>query len=224
MEVLNTQDGSSTILSSAYNVTYHSRFGAIQESKHVFIQNGLLPLLHTSSEKIKILEIGFGTGLNFLLTHLLTFPKSLNLSYTALDIVPLSEELVRKINYVFQLKLNPTYLNFFQSVHTLSWGNWHQLDQFTELKKEPIDLIAYQPPTCNFNLVYFDAFAPSAQPELWEADVLEKIYHSLEPAGTLVTYCAKGTVKRIFKELGGQVEALAGPPGKREMIRVIKTN
>lgn len=222
MEVLETQDGSSTILSSDFNVTYHSRFGAIQESEHVFINNGLLPLIQTSNEKIRIFEVGFGTGLNLLLTHLVTSQKSLSLNYTTLDIVPLDNTIVDQINYVSQLKIGAYYHNFFNKIHELSWGSLHQLDQLTELKKELIDLIDYQPPTEYFNLIYFDAFAPTAQPELWEENVLEKIYQSMSVGGILVTYCAKGSVKRIFKNLGGQVESLAGPPGKREMIRVIK--
>jgi len=222
MEVLNTQDGSSTILSDQYNVTYHSRFGAIQESQHVFIQNGLQHVLQSALDEIKILEIGFGTGLNFLLTHIITSTKSFPLKYTTLDLVPLSEDLIHKINYISQLNLNDEYYDFFQSIHTLPWSEWHQLDSYTHLKKELMDLIDYQPPNNQFNLIYFDAFAPSSQPELWETNILEKIYHSLISNGIIVTYCAKGSVKRIFKNLGGLVESLPGPPGKREMIRIVK--
>ncbi len=222
MEVLKTQDGSSTILSNKYNVTYHSRFGAIQESQHVFIQNGLLPVLQSQLDQIKILEIGFGTGLNFLLTHLVTFPKTFQLKYTALDLVPLKKDIIHQINYISQLNLNVEYEDFFYSIHSLPWSEWHQLDQYTHLKKELIDLVNYQPTCNNFNVIYFDAFAPSAQPELWETNVLEKIYHSLVSNGILVTYCAKGSVKRTFKNLGGLVESLPGPPGKREMIRITK--
>lgn len=223
MKVLETQDGSSTILSSAFNVTYHSRFGAIQESQHVFIQNGLLPVIQRSPSKVKILEVGFGTGLNLLLTHLITRPKCLPLIYTTLDLLPLKNELLQQINYVSQLKLNNNYKLFFRAIHEFSWDYWHQVDEFTELKKQLINLIDYQPPSQHFNLIYFDAFAPTAQPELWEPEILERIFESLEPEGILVTYCAKGSVKRIFKRLGGQVESIPGPPGKREMIRVIKS-
>jgi tRNA U34 5-methylaminomethyl-2-thiouridine-forming methyltransferase MnmC len=222
MQVLNTQDGSSTIFSPTFNVTYHSKFGAIQESKHVFIQNGLLPIILSPNKSIKILEVGFGTGLNFLLSHLSTYPKALTLNYTAIDTVPLDKELVNQINYVQQLNLDIHYHEFFHDMHDLSWGERHQIDPFTRLHKLPTDLIQYQPPLSSFNLVYFDAFAPTAQPELWESEILEKIYNALTPKGIFVTYCAKGSVKRIFKKLGGQVESLTGPPGKREMVRVIK--
>lgn len=217
--IFETQDGSHSIMSEEYGVSYHSRYGAVQESRHVFIEAGLHYKSLTNKD-ISILEFGFGSGLNALLTLLEAAKHKLNIQYTALEAYPISLEEAQTLNY-------PTLLNaehaapLFLQMHTCQWGDTIQVSPGFEFKKElrQFENIDYKD---QFDLIYFDAFAPNAQPELWEKPVLEKAYNALKTNGIFVTYCAKGSVKRTLKELGFTLEAIPGPPGKREMTRCIK--
>lgn len=218
-QIIETQDGSHSILSHKYGVSYHSKYGAITESRHVFIEAGLYPKLLTA-HKINVLEIGFGTGLNAFLTYLEAEKKQLELYYEGIEAYPLSPDQYRQLNYAELLNV-PERKSDFLKLHQVAWEEDVYLNDHFTIRKtrkffEEIDKKEA------FDVIYFDAFAPSAQPELWEEAVLAKMYDALRPEGVLVTYCAKGVVKRRLKGLGFTVESLPGPPGKREMTRAIK--
>lgn len=214
-----TQDGSHSIFSEQFGVSYHSKYGAIQETQHVFIDAGLRPKALVQKE-IAILDIGFGTGLNAFMTLLESIKSDLHISYIAYEAFPISKEQVDLLNYP-QLLKDPASATHFSLLHDQEWDRVLQLhDNFTFTKH----LASFQEIDFKetFDLIYFDAFAPSAQPELWETALLKKMYKALKTNGILVTYCAKGQVKRNLKEVGFKVEKLKGPPGKREMTRAVK--
>ncbi len=218
-EIFVTQDGSHSLQSGKYGVSYHSRYGAVQESRHVFLEAGLFPLFIAQPEKLSILELGLGTGLNALLTLLEAERREVPVEYTALEAYPLTSEQAGRLNYPETLQLDSP--DVFKQIHNCKWGEANRLTPnytFTKLEMRFEDM-AFEP---FFDLVYFDAFSPNAQPELWEEEVLAKVAKAMKPGGVLVTYCAKGAVKRRMKRIGLQVEALQGPPGKREMTRATK--
>ncbi|MCW8897345.1 MAG: tRNA (5-methylaminomethyl-2-thiouridine)(34)-methyltransferase MnmD [Flavobacteriales bacterium] len=219
MELKKTADGSHTLFVPELNETYHSIHGAIQESQHVFIKNGL----HYFGDKktVNILEIGFGTGLNALLTLLAIENSSQKVDYISLEKFPLPNELVQQLNYPTQLKLDTDQKKLFNHLYICEWNALTPITNNFNLLKIDKDLADFQYETI-FDIVYFDAFAPEKQAELWTDEIFSKIYDFLKPKGILVTYCAKGVVKRTIKSVGFQLETLPGPPGKREMIRAIK--
>ena len=217
--IIETQDGSHTIYSQKYGVTYHSKYGAIQESKHVFISAGLY-YKALESKTLSILEIGFGTGLNAFLTLLESVDKDLSIQYQAVEAFPLSLAQAKELNYPLLLQREDLRTAFLK-LHEAEWDSWIEIRPNFSFKKlnsnfEELDL----PPS--FDLIYFDAFAPSAQAELWEIPTLSIMYNALKENGVWVSYCAKGSVKRNLKSLGFIVEAIPGPPGKREMTRAMK--
>lgn len=214
-----TSDGSHSLFSGQYGVSYHSKHGAIQETQHVFI-NAALRLKALTQQNIHILEIGFGTGLNAYMTLLEAHKRNLAIQYTAIEAYPISSQQASELNYSTLLKDEKFQAHFLQ-MHTANWATTLPItEQFQfikhQIKFEEIDF------SNQFDIIYFDAFAPNSQPELWEADVLGAMYKALKKDGVLVTYCAKGVVKRTLKAIGFQIEALKGPPGKREMTRAIK--
>ncbi len=217
--IFETQDGSHSILSEEYGVSYHSRYGAVQESRHVFIEAGLHYKALTKKD-LSILEFGFGTGLNAFLTLLEAEKHQLHIQYVALEAFPISPGEARELNYPTRLAAEHVADAFLQ-MHQSAWGTSLSLSPNFTFKKElqRFEQIEY---TDEFDLIYFDAFAPNAQPELWEKPILEKAYNALTTNGVFVTYCAKGSVKRTLKELGFALEAIPGPPGKREMTRCLK--
>ena len=219
LKIITTADGSHSLLNEELNETYHSVHGAIQESVHVFIKSGLQYALEKSPRlPISIFEVGFGTGLNALLTlqYLQGHPAAVN--YTAIEHSPLGEEIWSRLNYALLLNLEAEY----KDLHYLAWGRPHALTTNFNLLKLNITLQEVALSKESLDLVYYDAFAPSKQPELWSFDVLRKIFEALKPGGVLVTYCAKGQLKRDLNGLGLVVETLAGPPGKKEMVRALK--
>lgn len=217
--IFETQDGSHSILSHKFGVSYHSKYGAITESRHVFLEAGLLPKL-MEKEQVNILEIGFGTGLNAFLTFLEIQERNVTVKYEAIEAYPVTKDQFRALNYPSILQRNDLF-SFFVKLHESEWGVQHQMAPNFSFKKENM---LFEDLNLNpqFDVIYFDAFAPSAQPELWEESLLEKMYQALLPGGVLVTYCAKGIVKRRLKAMGFKVERLPGPPGKREMTRGVK--
>ncbi|NCP45702.1 MAG: SAM-dependent methyltransferase [Flavobacteriales bacterium CG18_big_fil_WC_8_21_14_2_50_32_9] len=217
MELKTTSDGSHTIFDSSINETYHSIHGAIQEAKHIFIEAGLKHKQQLS--EINILEVGFGTGLNTILT--LIEGQKAPLIYTTIEKFPLNISIIKKLNYSTQLNLTATQEKLFLKLHTCTFKNIHQITPTFKFLKIDNALENYQPAT-KFDIVYFDAFSPEKQPELWQQCIFEKIYASMNRNGILVTYCAKGIVKRALIASGFSVEKLPGPPGKREIIRAIK--
>jgi tRNA U34 5-methylaminomethyl-2-thiouridine-forming methyltransferase MnmC len=219
--IFETQDGSHSIFSEQYGVSYHSKYGAIQETRHVFI-DAALRFKAVVQKEIAILDIGFGTGLNALMTYLEAQKRNLTISYTAYEAFPIALDAVHQLNYIEQLNLSEE-ASVFEQMHSLNWEIPHPLDEhFTFIKHRQT---FHQVNAIDaFDIIYFDAFAPNAQPELWELDLMQKMYAALKPNGILVTYCAKGSVKRTLKAAGFQIEALKGPPGKREMTRAVKVS
>jgi tRNA U34 5-methylaminomethyl-2-thiouridine-forming methyltransferase MnmC len=212
LSILPTSDGSHTIKDASTGDTYHSVHGAVQESKHVFIQNGLRYFLDlTKAKMISILEVGFGTGLNALLTMQVCDIADVQVDYVALEPFPLEDGLVRDLNY-------RTNDSRFISLHE---GQWDKpviiAPNFSLTKmKSTIQSCALQN---SFDLVYYDAFAPTSQPDMWTPEVFKKIKSLMTAPSVFVTYCAKGQVKRDLKSAGFLVESIPGPPGKREMVR-----
>jgi tRNA U34 5-methylaminomethyl-2-thiouridine-forming methyltransferase MnmC len=220
LQILTTKDNSVTIYNTELNETYHSKHGAVQESLHVFIKNGLhFAIQQFPDKELSILEIGFGTGLNALLTLLENEKLSRKINYTSTEPFPLSMEIVKELNYGQVLNLKGTQHNQFIEMHKsrkLLTENFN-----FELITNEFMSIDF---TSHFDIIYFDAFAPDKQANLWTKEVFEKCKALLNNNGLIVTYCAKGEVKRTIKACNLKLETLNGPPGKREMIRAIKSN
>jgi tRNA U34 5-methylaminomethyl-2-thiouridine-forming methyltransferase MnmC len=214
-----TKDGSHTIFVQELNENYHSIFGAIQESRHVFIKEGLNYL---NRKNITVFEIGLGTGLNAILTILEAIHNNLRIDYYAIEKYPLDIETVYQLNYPEKLKLNNKEKELFYKLHKTGWDIMTELNKNFRLTKIKNDITEFNIPFI-YDLVYFDAFAPDKQPEMWSKNVFQKIYNNLNPKGILTTYCAKGGVKRTLMSLGYQVESVPGPRGKREIIRANKS-
>lgn len=219
MSLIVTGDGSHSIYSERFGVTYHSRYGAVTESAHVFIDNGLRYKAVVQSD-LAVLEVGLGTGLNAFMTALEAERRNLYVYYTAIEAYPLSQKDAAGFNYAELLRVPERKADFLR-LHRCSWEKPLILSPHFTFEKRKIRLEEFAA-TEAYDLIYFDAFAPQAQPELWTAGILAKMYAALRPDGVLVTYCAKGDFKRTLKEVGFQVERLAGPPGKREMTRAEK--
>ncbi len=183
----------------------------MEESLHVFINNGLKSI---NNHKIKILEFGLGTGLNALLSLLKSSKK---IKYVSIEKFPLDYTLINQLNYAKTKKEK----NLFEKIHSSDWNRKINITKSFTFKKIKIDFIEFQSKE-KFNVIYYDAFSPSVQPELWTKEVFEKTFNLLDKEGVLVTYCAKGVVKRTLKEVGFEVISLPGPPGKREMTKAVK--
>lgn len=208
-----TKDGSLTLFNEDLGAHYHSLHGALQESLHIFIGNGLKELTHLP--QVRILEIGFGTGLNALLS-LLNKSKSQIIEYTSLELYPISTKLIH------QLKKSYADEQLFESLHNSPWDIATKWQPDFMLTKRHISLTEFSSSE-EFDLCYFDAFDPKVQPELWTEQLFEKIYNLMSEGGILLTYCARGEVKRAMRKAGFTVQRLPGPPGKRHIIKAIKT-
>lgn len=218
LKIITTQDGSHSLLHEQLNETYHSIHGAIQESNYVFIEKGLEFVKSSGKPEIKILEIGFGTGLNALLTIQRTLTNSLTIRYTTIEAFPVEEEVWSQLNYADAVELKA----WFEKLHRATWNEWVELSPTFHLRKLHTTLQDVTVEVDQYDLIYFDAFAPNKQPAMWELPMLEKVVTSMNADGVLVTYCAKGQLKRDLQSLNLKVESLPGPPGKREMVRAIK--
>ncbi len=216
-EIIQTADGSHSLYLKELDEHYHSVHGAIQEGIHVFIKAGLQA---SNKENVSILEIGLGTGLNALLTLMEVQHSNKQIHYTAIEAFPLEEQLINQLNYVQVLKAEELTEQF-KRIHTSAWGEEQRLNnKFTLLKVQGQLQTTVFPAT--YDLIYFDAFGPRVQPEMWTEEIFSKMFDVLNAGGMLVTYCAKGEVKRTLKKVGFVVETLPGPPGKREMLRARK--
>jgi tRNA U34 5-methylaminomethyl-2-thiouridine-forming methyltransferase MnmC len=211
-----TGDGSHTLYLKELGEYYHSTHGAILESEYVFIEKGLKACAGTS---LDLLEVGFGSGLNALLTFLYARKKGLYLRYDALELYPLPPDIYMKVNYTKCLEQNAQ--GWFEQLHRAPWDQVREIAPFFHLHKMKRDFISFDPDRF-YDLVYFDAFAPGKQPEMWGREPLTRVFRALKPSGMLVTYCAQGKFKRLLKDIGYEVESLPGPPGKREMTRAIR--
>lgn len=213
-----TADGSHTFLHAYFQEPYHSRHGAIAESMHVFITMGLQEILAQQKNDIQLLEMGFGTGLNVLLTALQTDTPLIR--YHALEKYPIPSAQHDELNYKDLLK-HPETAAIYKAICEAEWGVPTAIHLSFELTKFETDLLLFEP-KARYDLVYYDAFAPSSQPELWTVAVFRKCFEMMKEGGILVTYCAKGSVRRAMQAAGFQVERLPGPPFKREMLRARK--
>ncbi|MBN2519453.1 MAG: tRNA (5-methylaminomethyl-2-thiouridine)(34)-methyltransferase MnmD [Bacteroidales bacterium] len=214
-KLVTTKDNSHTLYVPELNEHYHSIHGAIQESQHVFIESGMNYL---SRNSVKIFEVGFGTGLNALLTYLNATKKNIKINYHSIELNPLPERVYKKLNYSDILSIDK---NIFRQLHELKWGDMHQLTSNFSLLKIHNDILNYYI-NDEYDIIYFDAFGPEVQPEIWEEKVFMKLFEALKMGGIITTYSAKGIIKRKLVKIGFKVETIPGPPGKREMIRAVK--
>ncbi len=218
-EILLTDDGSVTIHLPEWNEQYHSKHGAIAEAVHVFIETGLEHWIHKNpKQEISILEIGFGTGLNAFLTSLEATKKDLQINYSGIEAYPISDEEIKQLNYASLLNVSK---EDFLKLHKSQWGIPSKINEnfiLTKHKQYFLDIKFFE----LYNIIYYDAFGARVQPELWTETVFKLMFEALKPDGVLVTYSAKGSVRRAMQAVGFVVERLPGPPGKREMLRATK--
>jgi tRNA U34 5-methylaminomethyl-2-thiouridine-forming methyltransferase MnmC len=215
-QLVTTSDGSHTIFVPELNEHYHSIYGAILESEHVYLRNGYD---FSICDPVHIFEVGFGTGLNAFLTALRCMNDKKKVFYTAIEKYPLEENVTNLLNY-HQFKGKESK-KIFDCISSSPWGEMQNICNNFNLMKIKGDLKTCEL-TGSFDLVYFDAFGPDKQPEMWTADIFNKISHIIKTNGIFITYSAKGDVKRKLKSAGFDVTLLAGPPGKRHIIRAIK--
>ena len=217
-KIVTTADGSKTLQIEDWNEQYHSMHGALQEAYHVFIKNGLSLF---AQRDLKVLEIGFGTGLNAFISYLEAPKLGLNIEYYGIEAYPVSMEEALAMEYVDSLKATQQEAAVFEHMHQCDREKMIWLAPSFALEKRRLkfqDLSAES----QYDLVYFDAFGFRVQPELWSETIFKKMYMAISPGGVLVTYAAKGSVRRAMLSVGFSVERLEGPPGKREMLRATK--
>lgn len=218
-KIIITEDGSHSVISEKFGVSYHSRHGAVTESIIVFLYAGYDFLRLEGYKTIDILEMGFGTGLNCFITAIRSEEFNQKTAYHAVEAYPLPKDIWSSLNY--PEIISHENKGVFENLHLCPWNEWTSIhNNFTFVKYHtPIEdfQTAHQ-----FDLIYHDGFAPSAQEHLWERSILQKFYQMLRPGGVLVTYCSKGSFKRNLMEIGFLVENLPGPPGKREITRARK--
>lgn len=215
-----TEDGSDTVFSSRYQAAYHSRFGAIRESEHVFISSALDDYVSNRCQSLYIiLEVGFGTGLNALLTLLNSKKHHRNIHYHSIEKHPLTADTIRALNYP---SIGGNSLqDDWNHIHSASWTEGVKLTDEFMIYKWQADILEWLPDV-HPDIIYYDAFGPESQPELWTKETLDRICQLLKPGGIWVSYCAKGAVRRSLNALGMITTRLPGPPGKREMLRAEK--
>jgi len=216
-EIIQTQDGSTTILLPEWEESYHSKHGAIQEAYHVFIKNGLDLF---KGKSVSILEIGFGTGLNAFITCLEAEKERQTIDYVGVEAYPVLLNEALQMNYVSQLDASDKS-EIFKAIHEFAWEERHDISEVFSLTKRKQffqDIIDFE----QFDLIYFDAFGFRVQPELWSLEIFKKMFTALKPGGILVTYACRSTIKRAMLDSGFVVEKLPGAPGKREMLRATK--
>ena len=215
-KIIRTKDGSNTLASKFLDEHYHSTHGAITEAKHVYIESGFK---QCSGKEISILEMGFGTGLNTFLTYC-TAESGLKIEYDTIESEPVELDLVCKLNYLTDLN-QQNLMPIFEKLHRCAWNKKIIIDQnfhFTKWNNRIQDIELNK----KYDLVYYDAFGPRVQPELWKNYIFSKIYAALNDGGLLVTYCANGQFKRDLKAIGFDVKSVPGPPGKREITQAFR--
>jgi tRNA U34 5-methylaminomethyl-2-thiouridine-forming methyltransferase MnmC len=215
-----TADGSHTLFVAELNEHYHSTNGALQESELVFINNGLHHLAVCLKE-INVLEVGFGTGLNALLTVIEAKKQKRKINYVAIEPEPVDAGIIEQLNYASVIGSTEA-TGYFKKLHEASWTHPAFLSDYFIINKIQAKLEEITLRDEQFNLVFFDAFGPVVQPELWTEAIFTQLFKCLKPGGILVTYSCKGTVKRALKAAGFTIEKLPGPAGKREVLRATK--
>lgn len=219
MELVLTADGTHTIYVPELDEHYHSVFGAVAESIFIYIQEGLR--LFSGRKKIVLFECGFGTGLNALLTCIQAGQMNLNIEYHTIEKFPLPDNLVKKLNYPEISEISNSNKELFYKLHSADWNNKSCILEGFFLNKIHADLTCYEH-SAMYDLVYFDAFDPEKQPELWSEKVFRKLYEAMNPSGILVTYSVKGEVRRALQKAGFSLEKIPGPKGKREILRAVR--
>lgn len=219
LRIVQTKDGSNTVLNMELGSTYHSRHGAITESKHVFLDKGLRKQLERQVTDITLLEMGLGTGLNALLTLKEVLHQPVRINYHSLELYPIPESVWSTFKLPNELS---DFETEFEEMHTSDWGMKIQLSDNFEITKHQISLLDFVGDV-RFDVVYFDAFEPETQPELWTEEVFSRLFEMMNLEGVLTTYCCKGYVRRNMISAGFVVEKVAGPPGKREMLVAKRT-
>ena len=215
LKIIETDDGSHSFYNEELDETYHSRHGAIREAKHVFLKKGLEAILKQNSQ-VDLLEIGFGTGLNAWLTSIEILGKDVKINYSGVEAFPLNEEQIGLLNYTL-LSDEQEEKDLFHRIHNSKWEEKVKIHDGFFLKKRKLDFKDIDDKE-KYDLIYFDAFGPRVQPELWSVEIFAKMYTALRSNGVLVTYSAKGDVRRAMIKVGFKVERVDGPPGKREML------
>ncbi|HSK13750.1 MAG TPA: tRNA (5-methylaminomethyl-2-thiouridine)(34)-methyltransferase MnmD [Phnomibacter sp.] len=219
-ELCTTTDGSHTIAVPEMDVLYHSKHGAVQESEHVFIQAGLEYIL-PGKTRVDILEMGLGTGLNALLTWKQAENLKVHISYHSIEAYPLEWPMVQQLNYPELIAgAKAPVQRVMETIHQIPDGQMADISTYFSFTPYHTTLQHFNTRE-HFHCIYFDAFAPEAQPELWTTEIFEKLYGMMAPGGCLVTYCSKGSVRRAMVAAGWTVTKLPGPPGKREMVRAL---
>lgn len=216
LKLIITEDGSHTIYLPELNEHYHSIHGAINESLHVYIRSGFS---HHPSGKVSLLEVGFGTGLNVFLTFKQARDEKRKVTYHTIDNYILPVYITGRLNYSSLCGDADTAL--FKKIHESSWDTEHQISDFFHFKKILADIKKLNI-ISNYDIVYFDAFGPDKQPDMWTDDIFRKIYDAMNPGGIFTTYSSKGEVKRKLEKCGFRIEKIPGPNGKREMLRCIR--
>jgi tRNA U34 5-methylaminomethyl-2-thiouridine-forming methyltransferase MnmC len=216
-QIVQTADGSDTIYLPELDETYHSIFGAVQESKHVFIENGIEKI---NKDKFRVLEIGFGTGLNALLTAIYAINNHKHIEYYTIEKSPLAIGLISKLSFANHLKSDDL---LFKKIHKAAWNKLTKINSHFSICKIQMDIIVPQKElNKEIDIVFFDAFAPSKQIEIWDVKIFKNIFNSLNYNGMLVTYSSAGLVKDALRSAGFVVKRLAGPPGKHHMLMAVK--
>jgi len=210
-----TGDGSPTLYVPEWDEHYHSMNGAVAESLHVYIKAGLnqyIRSLENTGKELQVLELGFGAGLNALLTAIEAERQKVKIRYTALEKYPLSQTITDQLYYLLEHK------DLFRRIHQSAWEIPVSITPYFTLQKSTIDFVDYDFPA-GYDVVYYDAFAPDKQPEVWSPEIFAGLFSAMNPGGILTTYCAKGSVRRMMLQAGFFVERIPGAPGKREMLR-----
>ncbi|MGY8915184.1 MAG: tRNA (5-methylaminomethyl-2-thiouridine)(34)-methyltransferase MnmD [Flavobacteriales bacterium] len=218
-KIITTSDGSKTIQIEEWDEQYHSKHGAVQEAYHVFIKHGLSLF---ENRKLSILEIGFGTGLNALITWKESKKYNLEVTYTGVEAYPVTKDEVEQLDYINELNAQ-NLASGFDKMHDAPWEQPIKLTNCFTIHKQQKDFMDIVDKN-EYDLIYFDAFGARVQPELWTETLFQKMFNALSINGVLVTYAAKGSVRRAMQAVGFKVERLPGPPGKREMLRAMKTD
>ena len=216
-KIITTNDGSHSILVPELNEQYHSIHGAIKEAEHVFLKMGLDEYLPHNGTSLHVFEVGFGTGLNALLSVKWSQTKQQSVEYTSIEKHPVSKEEFQQLNYGNMVD----EVDLYTKITNANWTEFIEISTKFKLRKLELDLVK-DPLPKGFDIVFFDAFAPNKQPELWDTSVFEKVYSIMNKNGLLVTYCCQGQAKRNMISAGFLVEKVPGPPGKREMLRARK--
>jgi tRNA U34 5-methylaminomethyl-2-thiouridine-forming methyltransferase MnmC len=215
-QIQETSDGSHTIFIPELNEHYHSIHGAVQESTHIFINSGFR---FCKADPLNIFEVGFGTGLNALLTAIISINGNREVNYLSIEKFPLESNVINSLNH--HHFAGDHGLEIYKSIHSATWNKKVTIGKNFNLTKIKGDF-TFDPLTGRFDLIYFDAFGPDKQPEMWTKDLFAKIGSVTNKDGIFVTYSAKGEVKRNLKACGFEVSLIPGPPGKRQIIRAIK--